>query len=84
MGKCKLTKLLQLGLVGIALGDGLLLGLASLDSVLNSKEPTVALRGSLSLEGVLVSVELEVEFSGSILGDVGSIGLCDWLVNSSR
>lgn len=70
-----LTELLLLLLVGLA-GLDALLGLLGLDNgLLDGDEPAITLSQGLSLEGVLVSVDLECESNGSILDKVGSVGL---------
>lgn len=70
----RLTQLLELGLVAVAGGDGLLLGLGSRRLGLESGNPAVALGGAGSLESVLVAVDLEVELV-ALLGDITNIGL---------
>lgn len=71
----RLTQLLELSLVALATGDGLLLRLGSGGLGLNGGNPAVTLSSVGSLEGVLGAVSLEEELVGALLGDVGSISL---------
>lgn len=70
-----LTQLLELSLVALATGDGLLLRLGSGGLGLDGGNPAVTLTRVGGLEGVLDTVNLEEELVGSLLGDVGSISL---------
>lgn len=73
--KMLLTQFCELLLVALA-GDNVLLGcLGLLDGLLESHEPAIALRKSLGLERVLVSVELEVEGNGAVLAEIGRLRL---------
>lgn len=70
-----LTQLLLLLLIGLARLDTLL-GLLGLgDGLLDSNKPSVTLRGSLGLEGMLVARDLESKSDSAVLDEVGSIGL---------
>lgn len=71
----QLTQLLQLSLVALAGSDGLLLSLGGGSLGLESGEPAVTLTTVGGLEGVLLTVDLEVELVGAVLGDVTNIGL---------
>lgn len=76
--KSKVTKLTKLGLLLLVSLAGLnallsLLGLG--DGLLDGDEPAITLGQSLSLEGVLVAVDLECESNGSVLDEVGSVSL---------
>lgn len=71
----RLTQLGLLLLVRLAGLDALLSLLGFGDSLLNGDEPAITLSQGLSLEGVLVAVDLECESDGSILDKVGSVGL---------
>lgn len=71
----KLTKLGLLLLVSLAGLDGLLSLLGLSDGLLDGDEPAITLSQGLSLEGVLVAVDLECESNGSVLDEVGSVGL---------
>lgn len=70
-----LTQLLELSLVTIAAGDSLLLRLGVGDPGLESSDPAVTLSSVAGLEGVLGTVHLEEELGGTLLGEVGGIGL---------
>lgn len=69
------THLLELSLVAFALDDRLLLSLGFGRLGLEGGDPAITLDSGVGLESVLVAVELEVEFSSSILGDIRDIGL---------
>lgn len=71
----KLTELGDLLLVRLVGDDGVLGRLGLLDSLLDGDEPAVALSSGLGLEGVLAAVQLEVEGNGTVLGELGGIGL---------
>lgn len=70
-----LTQLLKLSLVTLAAGDSLLLRLGVGDLGLESSDPAVTLSSVAGLEGVLGTVDLEEELGGTLLGEVGGIGL---------
>ena len=72
----KLTKLGFLLLVSLAGLDALLSLLGLGDGLLDGDEPAITLRQGLSLKGVLVAVDLECESNGSVLDEVGGVGLC--------
>jgi hypothetical protein len=71
----RLGQLLELSLVGLARGDGLLLGLGLGGLGLEGGDPAVTLGGAGGLESVLVAAQLEVELVGAILGDVRDVRL---------
>lgn len=75
-----LTQLLKLSLVTLAAGDSLLLRLGVGDLGLESSDPAVTLSSVAGLEGVFGTVDLEEELGGTLLGEVGGIGL-SWLVS---
>lgn len=67
------TQLLDLGLVALAVADGLLGGLAKLDRLLNRLVPAVTLSIVAGLEAVLVAGNLESELVGRSLLKVGGL-----------
>jgi hypothetical protein len=71
----KLTKLGLLLLVGLARLDALLSLLGLGDGLLDGDEPAITLSQGLSLEGVLVAVDLECESNGAVPDKVGGVGL---------
>lgn len=71
----KLTELGLLLLVSLAGLNALLSLLGFSDGLLDGDEPAITLSQGLSLEGVLVAVNLESEGNSSVLGKVGGVGL---------
>lgn len=71
----RLTKLGLLLLVSLAGLDTLLSVLGLGNGLLDGDEPAITLSQGLSLEGVLVAVDLEGEGNSTILGKVGGVGL---------
>ena len=67
------TQLLDLGLVALAVADGLLGGLAKLDRLLDRLVPAITLSVAVGLEAVLVAGDLEGELMGRGLLEVGSV-----------
>ena len=70
-----LTQLLKLSLVTLARGDGLLLSLSLSRLGLEGDNPAVTLGSASGLESVLLAVDLEVQLTGALLGDVGDLSL---------
>ena len=70
-----LTKLCELLNVGLVSYDTLAVSLCLCDSLLNGNEPSISLGCCLSLEGVLVSVELEEESNRAVFAEVSGISL---------
>lgn len=69
----KHTQLLDLGLVGLAVTDRLLGGLAKLNRLLDRLVPAVTLSIVAGLEAVLVAGNLESELVGRSLLEVGGL-----------
>ena len=69
----KHTQLLDLRLVGLAVKDRLLGGLAKLDRLLDRLVPAVTLSIVVGLEAVLVAGDLESELVGRSLLEVGGL-----------
>lgn len=71
----KLTELGLLLLISLAGLDAVLGLLCLSNGLLDSDEPAITLSKGLSLEGVLVAMNLESEGNGSILCKIGGVGL---------
>jgi hypothetical protein len=67
------TQLLNLGLVALAVANGLLGGLAKLDRLLDRLVPAIALSVAVGLEAVLVAGDLKGELVGRGLLEVGGV-----------
>ena len=75
MHRAKLTELLKLFLVASASEHFFPGSLSFSDGLFSGYEPAIAFRSIVSLESVLVTVELKVECDSAILGQIRCLSL---------